>query len=231
MKQHRNTLMIQVVAEGLGDIKDLVAFVGGATTALYIDDMIAAVPTPSDDVDFVVEITSRHKYAELENLLRKKGFRDPLPDPDAPFPLCRKIYRDIQVDIMPTDSKILGFGNRWYADAMKHKESVTLPNGTEVYFFNVAYFLVTKLEAFNSRGKSNDIRFSQDLEDILAVLDGCSYVEEKLSAANSKVCDYVKAEFRELLKDEELLEEAASGFIRSPVRVRRVVERIRKLIK
>ncbi|WP_156785488.1 MULTISPECIES: hypothetical protein [Cyanophyceae] len=29
-------------------------------------------------------------------------------------PLCRWLYQDLIVDIMPCDAKILGFSNRWY---------------------------------------------------------------------------------------------------------------------
>ncbi len=233
MKQHRNTLMIQEVAEGLGELKDRVAFVGGATTALYIDDKLLAAPTPSDDVDFVVELASMHEYSMLEEVLRKKGFKDPPPDDEKTPPICRKIYKGIQVDVMPTEEKILNFCNRWYAEAMKHREKISLPNGECVFIFNIVYFLATKLEAFKDRGKGDeqDIRFSHDLEDILSILDGCSYVEEKMKTADTEVSEFIKSEFKALLKDDDLLEEAASGFIRDSVRARRVVERVRNLAK
>lgn len=101
MKVTRNIRMIEVVAQGLGELRDSVVFIGGATTALYIDDPNSPEPTPSDDVDLVVEVASSYEYGEFEKALRSKGFKDPLPDPDVQHPICRKMYRDIQVDIMP----------------------------------------------------------------------------------------------------------------------------------
>jgi hypothetical protein len=38
--------------------------------------------------------------------LRKLGFKDPVGE-DNP-PLCRKIFGEITVDVMPTDPEILG---------------------------------------------------------------------------------------------------------------------------
>jgi hypothetical protein len=232
-RQQRNILMIQEIASALGKLKDQVAFIGGATTALYIDDQAAPDPTPSDDVDLVVEISNLHQYAEFEKQLRKKGFTDPLPNEGESPPVCRKFYNGIQVDIMPTHEKILGFENPWFSDAMKNKEAITLPNETQIYRFNVIYFLATKLEAHRNRGKGGDIRMSQDIEDILAIMDGCSYIETQMDKANSTVKKYIKSEFRKLLKDVDLLEEAAAGFIRyergSAARSKRMIERIRNL--
>jgi hypothetical protein len=62
MRPHKNILMLQEVARGLAELREDVVFVGGATTALYIDDEAAPPTTPSDDVDFVVEVASRSEY-------------------------------------------------------------------------------------------------------------------------------------------------------------------------
>ena len=224
--------MIQTIANALGDLRNDVVFVGGATTAFYIDDPGSPNPTPSDDVDFVIEIASQQEYAQLENTLRKKGFKDPT-DNDIEHPICRKIYQGIQVDVMPTDAKILGFANKWYADAIKNKVRVTLPDGLIAHIFNVTYFLATKLEAFSARGKPFDIRTSQDLEDILAVLDGCSQIESDLINSEPKVRQFIQSEFKALLKDDAILEEAAHGFIRAsgdPVlRAKKIVSRMRTI--
>ncbi len=226
--------MIQAVAEGLGDLRDLVAFVGGATTALYIDDQMSPSPTPSDDVDFVVEITTNHEYNKLEAELRKRGFKDPLPEEGKSPPICRKIFKGIIVDAMPTDPKVLGFSNRWYSTAMKYRKSISLPDGSSVFIFDVVYFLATKFEAFIARGKGDDIRLSHDLEDIIAIMDGCPTVEASLKAANEDVVNYLKEQFQELLEDADLLEEAINGFIRASgnyaERARKCMDRIRNIV-
>src|SRR5690606_32971347 len=77
----------------------------------------------------------------------------------------------LAVDFMPTDSKILGFSNKWYKDGIRNRVEFTLPSGTKIYALSLSYFLATKLEAYFSPGV-NDPRISQDLEDIANVIDG-----------------------------------------------------------
>ncbi len=224
MKTHKNTQMLEVIAGALGDILSDVVFVGGATTALYIDDPAAPSPTPSDDVDCVVQVSSKLEYYKLEARLRKLGFKD--PDPDDEAPICRKVYQGVSVDVMPTNPSILGFSNRWYNEALAQKVTTQLPSGREIYIFSVPYFLATKLVAYSDRGKA-DPRLSQDLEDICAVLDGCTQIEKDVSEAPAKVRTFIQKEFLKLLQDEDLFEEAAHGFIRAagdPMgRVKRII--------
>jgi hypothetical protein len=212
MGTHKNIQMLETVAAALGELLEEVVFVGGATTALYIDDPAAPSPTPSDDVDFVVQVGSKLAYDRLENRLRQKGFKD--PDSDENAPICRKYYKDIKVDVMPTDEKILGFSNRWYKEAIQKKRKVSLPSGIEIAVFSLPYFVATKLIAYNDRGKTDDPRVSQDLEDICAVLDGSTQIENEVNRAPKKVKEFIRTEFAGLLENEELFEESAHGFIR-----------------
>jgi hypothetical protein len=80
MKTTKNIQMLETIAEGLEELREKVVFVGGVTTALYIDDAAAPTPTPSDDVDCVVQVGTKQEYDNFENLLRKKGFKDPHAD-------------------------------------------------------------------------------------------------------------------------------------------------------
>lgn len=107
MKQNENIAMLEEVAEALGDLREEIVFVGGATTAFYVDDPASPSPTPSDDVDCVVEIASKQDYEKLEAKLRKRGFKEPFAEENPP--VCRKHLKNIKVDVMPTDEKILGF--------------------------------------------------------------------------------------------------------------------------
>jgi hypothetical protein len=204
--------MLEVVAAAFGNLLEEVVFVGGATTALYIDDAAAPTPTPSDDVDCVVQVSSKLDYDKFEARLRKMGFKD--PDPNEEAPICRKVYEGIDVDVMPTDERILGFSNQWYDEAIAQKVTRRLPSGRVISIFSVPYFLATKLVAYSDRG-SSDPRLSQDLEDICAVLDGCTHVEKEVKAAPTKVREFIQREFLKLLQDEDLFEEAAHGFIRA----------------
>lgn len=212
MKQNENIAMLEEVAKALDELREAIVFIGGATTALYIDDPASPSPTPSDDVDCVVELTSKQAYQELEAKLRKKGFHDPLTEEDSP--ICRKHLNGIKVDVMPTDASILGFSNRWYIEAIAHKERKLLPSGTAIYIFSAPYFIASKLTAYNDRGRSEDLRTSQDIEDICALLEGCTYLKKSISEASPHVANFICEEFTKLLDDESLFEEAAHGFIR-----------------
>lgn len=70
-KKNQNIEMLAVVAKGLGELKEKVAFVGGATIGLYLSDPGTSELRPTDDVDCVVEAASRAKYGELEERLRR----------------------------------------------------------------------------------------------------------------------------------------------------------------
>jgi hypothetical protein len=65
-----NIAMLESAADALDEILDEVVFVGGATVELWVTDPAAAEFRPTNDVDVIVEITSRHAYYELEDRLR-----------------------------------------------------------------------------------------------------------------------------------------------------------------
>lgn len=61
------------VAELLGELRDHVVFVGGATVPLLVTDPAANPDRPTDDVDIVVEATSPVTYYALAEKLRTRG--------------------------------------------------------------------------------------------------------------------------------------------------------------
>ena len=168
-----NTAMLQTVANGLGELKNDMVFIGGAVAELYANDPAAFDIRPTLDVDCVIELSSRIEHARLEEDLRAKGF---VNDISQGAPICRWVYKNVKVDVMPTDSTILGFSNIWYVEGIENKIIKTLPDGTEIFVFPPEYYLAVKFEAYKGRG-GNDIRQSQDFEDIIYILDNCpSYV-------------------------------------------------------
>ncbi len=197
-----NILMLQTVANGLGELKDEMVFVGGAVAELYADNPAASEIRPTLDVDCVIEISSRLQFAQLEENLRAKGFKN---DTSKGAPICRWIYKDIKVDVMPTDSNVLGFSNRWYEEGIEIKIQKTLPDGTEVFVFPPEYYLAAKFEAHNSRG-GNDLRQSHDFEDIIYILDNCSNMVDNISASNPNVKEYLKSECQKLLQNPNITE-------------------------
>ncbi len=197
-----NILMLQTVANGLGELNDEMVFVGGAVAELYADNPAASEIRPTIDVDCVIEISSRLQFARLEDNLRAKGFKN---DTSEGAPICRWIYKEIKVDIMPTDSKVVGFSNRWYEEGIEIKISKTLPDGTEVFVFPPEYYLVAKFEAHKGRG-GNDLRQSHDFEDIIYIFDNCPDLLENISKANTSVKAYLKEKCRNLLANKGLTE-------------------------
>ena len=88
-----NLLRLKDIAVALGEIKNDVVFVGGATVGLYIDDFAAPIPQPSEDIDCVVEIATYGQWCDFEKKLRSKGFKDlDISGEDIHPPTCRKIY-------------------------------------------------------------------------------------------------------------------------------------------
>lgn len=174
-----NIEMLQLAANGFGDLLNEVVFLGGCAAGLLITDVAAPPIRETKDVDVIVEIASTHDYHLLSEKLRNRGFREDL---NADAPMCRWLFNSVTVDVMPTDESILGFSNRWYVEAMSSAEIVRLPDGIEIRMVSAPLFLATKLEAFYGRG-NGDYMSSHDLEDIITVLDGRESVVEEVEKA------------------------------------------------
>ena len=108
--------------------------------------------------------------------------------------ICRWLVGDIKVDVMPTDGAILGFTNRWYESGVAHKIPFLLPDGQNIFILSAPFFVATKLEAFLSRGH-DDFRFSSDLEDIIAVIDGRETLFAEVQAAPADLITYLAQHF------------------------------------
>jgi predicted nucleotidyltransferase len=197
-----NINMLQTVATGLGDLIDEIVFVGGAVAELYADDPASSDIRPTQDVDCTIELSSYGEYTELENELRIKGFAN---DNSPCAPICRWIYRDIKVDVMPAYENVLGFYNQWYQGGVGNKIPKTLPDGTEIFIFSPGYYLASKFEAHNDRGGA-DLRQSHDFEDIVYIFDNCTTILEDIRKADVDVKNYLKAECRTLLTNAGLSE-------------------------
>jgi len=197
-----NITMLQVVADGLKELKDEMVFVGGAVVELYASDPAASDIRPTLDVDCVIELSSATAHIRLEENLRAKGFAHDL-SPEAP--ICRWIYQDIKVDVMSTDEEILGFSNQWYHEGIENKIGKVLPHGNAIYVFSLEYYLATKFEAHKNRG-GKDLRQSHDFEDIIYILDNCPDILSNIYNAKASVKGYLKKECQRLLENKHLIE-------------------------
>ena len=197
-----NIVMLQVVADGLGDLKDEIVFVGGAVAELYADDPASSDIRPTQDVDCAIELRTYREHTELEAELRTKGFANDL---SQGAPICRWIYQDIKVDVMPTDENVLGFNNQWHPGGVGNKIPKMLPDDSEIFVFPPEYYLAAKVEAHNDRG-GTDLRQSHDFEDIIYILDNCTNILEDIRNADEDVKNYLKTECERLLANDGLSE-------------------------
>ena len=194
MSHHINVTRIKAVNNALGELRDKVVFVGGATVSLYADSGSKEI-RPTEDIDIVVEIWARKDYFEIDEKLRKLGF---INDQESGI-ICRYKIDGLVVDVMPTQSDILGFTNKWYQPGYEHSISYNLSE-SEIKIFSPPYFLASKLEAFIGRG-NHDGRTSKDFEDIVFVLQNRLSIWSELVDSDTEVFEYLKHTFANLMSN------------------------------
>jgi hypothetical protein len=140
-----NIALLDTVASRLDAAGVEVVFVGGITTSLYLDDAFAGAARGTDDVDCIVEVTTRLEMSKIEKKLRKAGFAN---DVSPGAPLCRWLCSSIKVDVMPIAREVFGFSNRWYADGIRNPRTAVLPSKRSVRIFETEYFLASKFDAY-----------------------------------------------------------------------------------
>lgn len=200
--QNLNIEIVTQAVKQLGELVNEMVFLGGCATGLLMTDSASPPIRQTRDVDALVQVSTRAEYYKLAEALRKKGFKE---DTSEGAPMCRWQGDIVILDVMPTDARILGFGNKWYESAMDHAEKVELPSGHSISMVSAPYFLITKLEAFDGRGKG-DYQLSHDIEDIIALLDGRVEVVDEVSHADDKLRHELSNRFSELLMKEHFIE-------------------------
>jgi len=189
MSHHINITRIKAVYNALGELKNRVVFIGGATVSLYAD-RVAPEVRETKDVDVLVEIGSLANFHTLEEQLRKIGFQN---DVTSKF-IGRFLLPGLIIDVMPTDEKILGFSNKWYAEGFKTSIDYTIDDQHIVKIFSPPYFIASKIEAFKNRG-NNDGRLSSDFEDIVFVLENRKSIWEEMKTSEPSLKEYLLNEF------------------------------------
>lgn len=210
MSHHQNIELLERAARALGDLSEKFVFLGGTATVLLMTDPAAPRARASIDVDAIVRIQGHGDYHRLGKSLRQLGFAE---DAREGAPVCRWRFDDLTLDVMPTDPEILGFGNRWYEHTLNTAEKVTLPSGRNIRLANAPCFLATKLEAFSNRG-GGDYLASEDMEDVLAILDGRPELLDEIQASDTALIDYLANQMNRLLAD-RAFREAVPGHVDS----------------
>ncbi len=169
---HLEILILTVQA--LGELTEKLIFLGGSTISFYITEPEVVQIRETLDVDCVVEVSSRLEYEDLIQKLRKKGFTE---DYESKV-ICRYKKRELILDVMPADLKILGFTNKWYKSGIENAIELDLEK-TKIKVFSPAFLIASKIEAFKGRGKGS-FSTSSDIEDIVTVFDGRSNIAQDL---------------------------------------------------
>lgn len=219
--------MLEAVARALGeDLLDQVVFVGGCTTGLLLtDNVVLNQVRHTDDVDLVVQVLGKAQYYSLQKRLSEKGFK---PDPEGP--ICAMRFNDLRVDLMPDNSEILGFSNRWYPESIATASEYVLTEELSIRILRPDLFVATKLEAWKGRG-GNDVLGSRDLEDLLTLIDGRPEITAEVNASSMELKDYISREVCKLTSHPQFDYAIQSNCQGGAQRLAAMRDRINRLIR
>lgn len=197
-----NLEVLERTAQALIPILPQVVFVGGTLTGLLIDDPGAQPARVTRDVDVVAQLAGSEGYLWAEREMKALGFG---PDRSEGAPTCRWVKADLVVDLMGVEGSLFGEANPWYAAGFANRRPFRLPgSGLEIAILPAPVFLLTKWEAFKGRGQG---RYSEshDIEDLLAVLDGCQGLSAEAEAADAQVRKGLRDLAQDLLGSEDFV--------------------------
>jgi predicted nucleotidyltransferase len=208
MASDPNVAKVELIAAALGALRERLVLVGGCAAGLLFTDPGAAPARVTYDVDLLAEVAVLSGYHQLEKEFSQLGFKR---DMSADAPICRWRLGELEVDLMPTESSILGFSNRWYPLAVETAQSLTLPSGNTIRLISAPAFMATKFVAFADRG-NRDFLASHDLEDIINLIDGRSELIDEVARSPIELRSYLSAQCRTLL-DTPAFHDGLQGFI------------------
>lgn len=192
-----NMQRIETIAEALGDLNEDSIFIGGACVQFYVENKDIVIFRPTMDIDLTIKAYTYKDFNDYNTKLSALKFTH---DTSRGAPLIRWKYRDITVDIIPDKASIVGFREiQWFAEGRKCPIIHELPSGRKINLLSLPFFLATKFEASDDRGKK-DYLTDSDIEDIITILDGREDFENILIAGGT-VKTYLDQKFYLLLND------------------------------
>ena len=203
-----NVAKVELIAKALGPLRERLVLVGGCAAGLLFTDPAAAPARVTFDVDLLAEVVALSGYHQLEKEFSRLGFKR---DMSADAPICRWRLGELEVDLMPTESSILGFSNRWYPLAVETAQSLTLPSGITIRLISAPAFMATKFVAFADRGNS-DFLASHDLEDVINLIDGRPELIDEVAQSPTELRSYLAAQCGTLL-DTQAFHDGLQGLI------------------
>lgn len=184
--------LVALAAKELDDEMDRLVLVGGCATGLLVTDPSVVRLRSTKDVDVVTSVTTRHDYHQLDRKMLQLGF---LNDTDL---ICRYKKGVLTLDLIPLNAEILGFSNSWYAEGIKLSSLFQVAPNVRVKLIHPILFVASKLEAFNGRG-GGDFMTSQDMEDIVTVVNGREELTGEIYDVSDEARSYVSHEIETLL--------------------------------
>lgn len=177
---HEVVSRLELLTHRLGDFADQVIFLGGAVVPLWLTDEHASDARSTDDLDAVIEAASRIHYDLAQIELRKLGFDH---DTRQGAPVCRFVAEDLIFDLMPHPDHGMGY-NSWYEHGIRAAVAWRLPSGRSIRIFSPAHLFATKIAAFEDRGAREPL-VSDDMADLIALLDGCDSLLSDMTLAET----------------------------------------------
>lgn len=186
------------------------AFLGGSVLSLLVTDPVADTVRVTKDVDVMMNIRTRSEYHRADRILEKLGFKHDTRDE---APICRWVYEDVTVDVLPIRADVLGWNSKWFEEALSESTAVDC-SGDTVRVISAPYFVALKLEAFEERGKK-DFLSSTDFEDVICLFNGRETIVEEIAAC-VKLREGLAERFAQYLDCRDL-EDAVDGFVQTEV--------------
>lgn len=184
------------------------AFLGGSVLSLLVTNPDVDAVRVTKDVDVMMNIRTRSEFHKADKMLERLGFRH---DTREDAPICRWVYEDVTVDVLPTTEDVLGWNSKWFSEALDESVQITLGK-RKVRVVTAPYFVALKLEAFEDRG-AGDFLMSADFEDVICLFNGRDLIVDEIA-----VCDRLRAGLAEKFSaylSSPGIEDAVEGFVQT----------------
>lgn len=191
---------LMAVAKQLDQLRISYAFTGGVVIGFLLDNPALVDIRTTDDVDAIAEVVTRVQHTDLEARLRGLGFTH---DTSEGAPICRWLFGDTRVDVMPSIDTTGQTSDRWFAYALQTAGLRSFRQAT-VPTVSAACFIATKLVAFDDRGKGD--YYSHDIEDIITIVDGRQSLIDEFTAETPSLRAFVGGRIRDLLAQSRFVE-------------------------
>lgn len=218
------------VASILRDAGIEAVFIGGLVVPLFLGPEGRARARATEDIDVVVDADSFPAWTRTEAALRRLGFRNEVREG---APMCRFLWDGLTIDVVPVAPQFLGMSDNHLRALLAHAEEHRAERG--VFSIPTAGDLfAAKAAAFFDRGAA-DPYLSEDLEDLVALLDDCDELEASIAATQDAERNTIAA-FLQWLEHHPYRDELIDGNVvgrgaTRPARSRRLWLRIGSLVE